>query len=182
MAEQTAALETQPSLDDIHFGEIDWSQFPDTKRRILIPVDGSHNCDRALHWYVENMKKEHDFIIMVHVIAPNFTYKLHGENHQLVPETDIKGKLETYSKAGQELKERYLKWSQDHQVTSKVLLYVSSHPGETIVRVAKSLPTDQILMGNRGLGTIRRAFLGSVTDYVLHHAHKPLIVVPPPEK
>ena len=33
-------------------------------------------------------------------------------------------------------------------------------------------------MGTRGLGKIRRTFLGSVSNYVLHHAHIPVIIVP----
>ena len=33
-----------------------------------------------------------------------------------------------------------------------------------------------IVMGTRGLGTVRRTILGSVSDYVLHHAHCPVII------
>ncbi len=31
-------------------------------------------------------------------------------------------------------------------------------------------------MGTRGMGTIRRTLLGSVSDYVVHHAHCPVTV------
>ena len=31
-------------------------------------------------------------------------------------------------------------------------------------------------MGTRGLGTVRRTILGSVSDYVLHHAHCPVCI------
>lgn len=34
-------------------------------------------------------------------------------------------------------------------------------------------------MGSRGLGTIRRTILGSVSDYVVHHANVPVVVCPP---
>eukprot|EP00794_Sanderia_malayensis_P003630 gene3630-4144_t len=53
-------------------------------------------------------------------------------------------------------------------------------PGETIVKIAQENDANVIVMGSRGLGTVRRTLLGSVSDYVLHHAHTPTIVIPPP--
>lgn len=51
-----------------------------------------------------------------------------------------------------------------------------SRPGEAIVEVAGDEKIDFIVIGTRGLGTIRRTILGSVSDYVIHHAHCPVIV------
>jgi hypothetical protein len=33
-----------------------------------------------------------------------------------------------------------------------------------------------IVIGTRGLGKIRRTFLGSVSDFVVHHADMPVLV------
>ena len=50
------------------------------------------------------------------------------------------------------------------------------HPGESIVDAALQEHVSMVVMGTRGLGTIRRTILGSVSDYVLHHAHCPVAV------
>ena len=47
-----------------------------------------------------------------------------------------------------------------------------------ICDLAKEKNADLIVMGSRGLNALRRTFLGSVSEYVLHHAHIPTTVVP----
>ena len=49
-------------------------------------------------------------------------------------------------------------------------------PGEALVHTAEEVKADMVIMGTRGLGTIRRTIMGSVSDYVVHHAHCPVIV------
>lgn len=49
-------------------------------------------------------------------------------------------------------------------------------PGEAIVDAAKNENAAVVIMGTRGMGTLRRTVMGSVSDYVVHHAHIPVIV------
>ena len=46
-----------------------------------------------------------------------------------------------------------------------------------IVALAEELGVDLIVMGTRGLGGVRRALMGSVSDSVIRHAHCPVLVV-----
>jgi nucleotide-binding universal stress UspA family protein len=46
-----------------------------------------------------------------------------------------------------------------------------------IVALAEELGADLIVMGSRGLGALRRALMGSVSDSVVRHAHCPVLVV-----
>jgi nucleotide-binding universal stress UspA family protein len=48
---------------------------------------------------------------------------------------------------------------------------------DTIVEGADELDVDLIVLGARGLTGIR-AFLGSVSNHVLQHAHRPVLVIP----
>lgn len=49
-------------------------------------------------------------------------------------------------------------------------------PGEMICATAKEQHCDYIVMGTRGMGKLRRTILGSVSDFVVHHAHIPVLV------
>ena len=46
-----------------------------------------------------------------------------------------------------------------------------------IVHLADELGVGLIVMGSRGLGGLRRALMGSVSDSVVRHAHCPVMVV-----
>jgi nucleotide-binding universal stress UspA family protein len=50
-------------------------------------------------------------------------------------------------------------------------------PDEEIVILAGEIGAGLIAMGSRGLGGIRRALMGSVSDSVVRHAHCPVLVV-----
>lgn len=54
---------------------------------------------------------------------------------------------------------------------------LQGEPGEEICRAAAERGVDGIVMGTHGLGGIKRALLGSVSDHVVRHAPCPVITV-----
>ena len=52
-------------------------------------------------------------------------------------------------------------------------------PGELICKNTEEEKANIVVLGSRGQGAMRRTFLGSVSDYVVHHSHTPVCVVPP---
>ena len=67
-------------------------------------------------------------------------------------------------------------YSYPSQVSGKIKAIFGNRPGETIITEAKENEAVMIVMGTRGLGSVRRTILGSVSDFVLHHAHCPVVI------
>jgi nucleotide-binding universal stress UspA family protein len=61
--------------------------------------------------------------------------------------------------------------------TDYSLELVDGRPGEALVAVASAEDADEIVVGSRGFGRVRAA-LGSVSQDVLHHADRPVVVIP----
>jgi nucleotide-binding universal stress UspA family protein len=57
----------------------------------------------------------------------------------------------------------------------------SGSPWRAIREAAERHDAEAIVCGRRGLGAARRAVLGSTSSGVLHHADRPILVVPDPE-
>jgi nucleotide-binding universal stress UspA family protein len=50
-------------------------------------------------------------------------------------------------------------------------------PDEEIVTLGEELEAGLIVVGSRGLGGVKSALMGSVSDSVVRHAHGPVLVV-----
>jgi nucleotide-binding universal stress UspA family protein len=50
-------------------------------------------------------------------------------------------------------------------------------PAETIDRIAREEKSDHVIMGTRGLGSLRGLLVGSVATQVLHLVHVPVTLV-----
>src|SRR5215208_5197683 len=54
---------------------------------------------------------------------------------------------------------------------------IRGEPDKEVVHLSEEIGAGLIIMGSRGLGGIRRALMGSVSDSVVRHAHCPVLIV-----
>lgn len=153
------------------------------KRRILLSVDGNESSNRAFEWYTNNFAREDDGLLLVHVVEPVNT----GINYGLASKPafltdDFSRHVQELVDQGRELGKRYLHRCKGTGIRARFMLHIGAKPGEHICRLAKEQQADMIVMGSRGMGRIRRTLLGSVSDFVLHHAGIPVVIIPPPKK
>ncbi|MFS7908491.1 putative universal stress protein A family [Helianthus anomalus] len=51
-----------------------------------------------------------------------------------------------------------------------------------LCKAVEEMHFDLLVVGSRGLGAIKRALLGSISDFCAHHSKCPILVVKPPHK
>ena len=68
-------------------------------------------------------------------------------------------------------------WLVEHGAMAEDTHMAVGRPDAEIVKLAEELGASLTVVGSRGLGDVRRALVGSVSDSVVRHAHGPVLVV-----
>eukprot|EP00914_Ancora_sagittata_P012931 GHVO01025021.1.p1 GENE.GHVO01025021.1~~GHVO01025021.1.p1 ORF type:complete len:157 (+),score=14.94 GHVO01025021.1:27-473(+) len=143
------------------------------ERRIVIAIDASDQAEHAFNWYLSTVHKAENQIILVH--CPEV---LDGDRNKLVHLTSAQWEdaLKKDQQKVKELEEKFNTKILENGISGRIRSEGGSKPGEIIVRMAEEETATMIVMGTRGLGKVRRTLMGSVSDFVVHHAHCPVIV------
>jgi nucleotide-binding universal stress UspA family protein len=137
--------------------------------KILVPVDGSENSKRALMQAAKIAGKDGAQITIVHVIDMPPT--VYVESQKLLDQL-----LEQYRRESARVLDEYEDIAKKEGVDAKSAI-LEGAAAESIVDYADRHGFDMIVMGSRGLGKIKGAFLGSVSSKVLQHAKCSVLIV-----
>jgi nucleotide-binding universal stress UspA family protein len=140
--------------------------------KILLATDGSEEAELAAGAAVELAKSTGAELHLVHVkllpVTPPYPEVL-----------DWREDLERVEREARELLDGQVKKVEDAGGTvAGVHVRGERPPAEEIVALAEELGVSLIVVGRRDRGRIRRAFTGSVSDWVVRHAHRPVLVMP----
>ena len=141
---------------------------------VFICVDGSENSMRAFEWFYENCYQSNHTVGIVHVHSTN--NKSTGKRRQSF-EGETGGEEDSAS-----IIQKYLSLSVQRGMKTKIYSKPrdkSDSVGQTICTLIKKNQPCFVVVGQRGIGVLQRTFFGSVSEYILKHAHKPTLIVPP---
>ncbi|XP_025107946.1 uncharacterized protein LOC112572464 [Pomacea canaliculata] len=137
------------------------------ERKVALAVDESEHADHAFQWYCDNIYRDGDFLVLVHVPETyDFTMASPAVVEQLLKEL---------SERVDNLEAKYKEKLLNRGISGKFRTG-SGKPGEVIVSIARDEHVSFIVTGTRGLGKFRRTIMGSVSDYIVHHSHVPVLV------
>ncbi|XP_076448398.1 universal stress protein in QAH/OAS sulfhydrylase 3'region-like isoform X2 [Babylonia areolata] len=141
-------------------------------RRVLIAMDGSEHSFFAFDWLMEHWQLQGVEVLVGH--CPD--YSGFAEAPMMTTDPAMIGRLiQSQEDEVNAIVSKIKNKLSQHGVRGK-LLRLQGVAGPAIVRAAEEEGVTCIVTGSRGLGTVRRTLLGSVSDYVLHHAHVPVLV------
>jgi nucleotide-binding universal stress UspA family protein len=149
--------------------------------KILLATDGSREAELAARTAADLAQKTHSELHVVHgfgiapvgpPVYPEGTgfhiveYEAETEQRQRISERRarevLEAEVEKIRSAGGTV-------AQGHLIEGRL--------ATEIVAFGEEIGAGLIVMGSRGLGGIRRALMGSVSDSVVRHAHCPVLVV-----
>lgn len=127
-------------------------------KKLLVAIDGSEQADKALEYAIQLCQHFEAKMTLLHVEE--------AELFRLEP------------KVTREVGERILS---DAATKIKDVIYAVrlefGNPAQTILKVAKQEDYDLIVLGSRGISSVRRFLLGSVSADVSMHAQRSVLIV-----
>ena len=133
---------------------------------ILVPIDGSKFSEKALLHACEMAKNYQARLILLYVVEKSIPINL----------LDRKEYLEILRKFGNKVLMNAKNITTKRGVDSTIIMKEGNIANE-IVKLAKKEQCNLIIVGNKGLGTTARFFLGSVSNKLANNSPCSLLIV-----
>ncbi|KAH9611794.1 hypothetical protein KSS87_011708 [Heliosperma pusillum] len=160
----------------------------DMGKRVGVAVDYSQCSKKALRWAIDNLLKKGDHLILI-TVRGEHNYESAGEmqlwettGSPLIPYNDFsnpntmkKYKVvpdeETIKLVDNAAKEKEAR--PNFSYITPLLKIFWGDPREKLCEAVNNIPLTCLVIGNRGLGPLKRAILGSVSNHVVNNATCP---------
>lgn len=134
--------------------------------KILLATDGSEDAALATKAAIDLSNQSGAELHIVHVGPSSF--RLSPKEYHAAAREKIGELAKAVEEAGGDVTEAHLRID-DSQTPG--------NEAEHITGVAEELGADLIVVGSRGLGGLKRALMGSVSESIVRHAHCPVLVM-----
>ena len=142
--------------------------------KILLATDASEEAEMDATTAINLAKNTHSELHILtvgpgypayDVRIPEVAEELRRQAQEILDEQAKK-----IEQAGGEVAQAHLRLAEHHPG-------FEHHPSDDVVRVAEEVGAGLVVLGSWGLGGMRRALMGSVSDSVVRHAHCPVFMV-----
>jgi nucleotide-binding universal stress UspA family protein len=138
----------------------------DMFKKIIVPVDGSEGSEKAIQFACDIVKKFRSELTLLCVVPQPILFGVEAGIVDFRP-------LEN---AGKDILDSSKKIAKEKGLTPDTRLDVGQ-AADKIIQIAKDENFDLIVIGSRGMSTVKSFLLGSVSNKVSHHASCPVLIV-----
>ncbi len=135
-------------------------------------TDGSKDADFAARTAVELADKTNSELHVAFVLRTQDV-----PDHATMGFDIEKPREEEARQMGQRLLDQQVRRVEEVGGTVAGAHFRMARPDQGILAIGKDINAGLIVLGSRGLGGVKRALMGSVSDSVVRHAHCPVMVV-----
>jgi len=144
--------------------------------KILLATDGSNEASLALTTAADLAKSTNSELHVAYVF-PTAVQRPFPNPVLARPAAEMEHELEEAMHQAQDFLDREVEQVKREGVTVADSHLVRGRPDREVVHLSEEIGAGLIVMGSRGLGGVRRALMGSVSDSVVRHAHCPVMIV-----
>jgi nucleotide-binding universal stress UspA family protein len=156
------------------------------KLKVVLALDDSETSQYALQWAMDHllMPDVHSLSLLTVVSPPlQVGYYFAASAPTAIPPTSL------IDDAYRQAVEEATRVISEHQATIEgrfgkdmecQVIIGRGEVRDEIVDYVESSKADLLVLGSRGIGALKRAFLGSTSDYCVHHCHCPVLIIKKP--
>ncbi|KNE60634.1 hypothetical protein AMAG_06011 [Allomyces macrogynus ATCC 38327] len=146
------------------------------RRKILLAYDTSRLGDEALQWtFDELLRDDEDHLVLVTAVEPT-RWVASGLALLTQSEAEIRSQLARHESAVRAVQSAVTALCLRRGISTQTF-FVEGDARDVILDVADRTHADVIVVGARGLGAVKRAVLGSTSQFVSQNATVPVVIV-----
>ena len=159
-------------------------------QKILVAMDSSSTAQAVFERAVILARSMDAHLMLLHVLSvddlgsPGIPMYPHVSFFPPIDDTAwdaYQKQWDTFEREGLERLQHYTEQARSKGIKVE-FTQTAGIPGRTISKLAQTWEADLILMGSHGRKGLRELFLGSVSNYVMHHAPCSVLIVYPGEQ
>ncbi|KAI9207300.1 uncharacterized protein BJ171DRAFT_494190 [Polychytrium aggregatum] len=162
----------------------------DKRRKILIALDDSESARYALAWSMENVidsTRDHVVLLSVGIFHDRWNelfVAAMGPAYTQENREQLEMQAEDFSRkilndATKVIQEHASNLNDGASISHEIFALKGGDPRDVIVDFCHNMNADMLIVGSRGMSNLGRALVGSVSEYLVHHAPCPVLVVRP---